>query len=176
MAVKLITMELTAEQDILLKALKEKRDKVYAELQGIDKVIKQIKAGVFSLDNNSHKTSSNSLQSTANDESNDVVDARFPNPAPVGIQLLAIFDMQHKALKLKEIQDEFSRLTGKPFAIRQSIRTLNANGKVKLMREKGSSRGNYWVRSEWVENGVLLDEYKFDGFDKYYKEEDLEYT
>lgn len=100
----------------------------------------------------------------------------LPVDAPIGIQILTILDIKRKASKLKDIQDEFNRLTGKSFNIRQSIRTLNTNGKVKLMREKGASRGNYWVRSEWVDNGVLLDEYKFDGFDKYYKAEDLDYT
>ena len=43
------------------------------------------------------------------------------------------------------------------------------------MKENDASRGNYWVKSEWVEDGKLLDKYKFEGFNTYYNDESLKF-
>ena len=46
---------------------------------------------------------------------------------------------------------------------------------VRLIREKGNSRGMLWVKADWVQNDELLEDYKPEGFDMLYKAENLEY-
>ncbi|MBK7306848.1 MAG: hypothetical protein IPI88_07240 [Chitinophagaceae bacterium] len=91
------------------------------------------------------------------------------------IIIIKALDKIGKACKLSQIQEEYDRITGVPANIRESIRTLNKSKKILLMIEKGKSRGIFWVKREWVEDGVLLDEFKPYGFDSLYDAESLEY-
>ena len=45
----------------------------------------------------------------------------------------------------------------------------------KLSGDKSFTYKIYWVKSDWVDDAMLLNEYKPDGFDFLYKDEELEY-
>jgi len=43
------------------------------------------------------------------------------------------------------------------------------------MKEKDATRGIYWVKTEWLEDNRLKEEFKPVGFDMLYKADNLEY-
>ncbi len=90
--------------------------------------------------------------------------------------MLTIIDIIGKACKLKDIQDEFTRLTNSKANTRDSIRTLHKAGKLLLMREINSQRSCFWVRKEWVDDGILLPKHKFEGFGLFYNDSSIEFT
>lgn len=160
-------------QDLLLQSLTTKKEEVIAYLKVLDKAIKGIKEGnnAALFDTNMPTNSIELIEVKAPQ----LTFAPFPLKADIKVQLLTIIDKIGKACKLKDIQDEFTRLTNSKANIRESIRTLHKAGKLLLMREKDSNRGSYWVRKEWVEDGVLLSQYKFEGFNLLYNDSNIEY-
>lgn len=164
-------MEYSPEIELILKGLKRDRDELSAKLAEIDKVIKKVKTG--NLDFN--KNGSTNGNGTEHIKQNTTV---FPHNANLRVQILTVMDMLGKACKLKEINAEINNHNGSNINIRETVRTLNKSELLKMMREKNSERGIYWVKSEWLEdnNTRLKDEYKFDGFDMLYKAENLEYV
>jgi hypothetical protein len=168
-------MEYSPEIELILKGLNRDRAEVSAKLAEIDKVIKKVKSGIFDF--------INPAKINDNVEANDIEHIKqksivFPIKGNMKVQALSIMDIIGKACKLKEIQTEFNTLTSSNINLRETIRTLNKNELIKLMREKNSNRGIYWVKTDWLEdNGTRLkDEHKFEGFDMLYKADNLEYV
>jgi hypothetical protein len=99
----------------------------------------------------------------------------FPKQADMKVQVLKLFDIIRKASKLKDLQAEYTKLTGSNFSIRDILRGLHHSKLLRLIREKNVNRGMLWVKTEWIENGQLLGEFKPVGFDLLYKSENIEY-
>ncbi len=160
--------------ELLLSSLTAKKDEVVAYLRILDKAIKGMKEGNYSalLNNDAPVTSIELVEVKAPQ----LTYAQFPTKANIKVQLLTIIDMIGKACKLKDIQDEFTRLTASKFNVREPIRTLHKAGRLLLMREIDANRGIYWVKSEWVEDGILLPQYKFEGFNLLYNDSNIEYV
>lgn len=162
----------------LIDSLQRDRDSYYTKVKEYDKMIKALKVGDFSLFQAISDFSTIQPKNEVILSNNTDTDSKeFPLKTDTKIQILYILDKLAKASKLRLIQDEYNALTNtKGISIRESMRTLHKAGKVLLMKEKSASRGICWVKAEWVENGVLLPQYKFNGFDLMYKDEDMEYT
>ena len=78
---------------------------------------------------------------------------------------------------MKDIQDKLFELTkGRP-NIREIVRTLNKHELLKLFQPKGSIRGLYWVKTEWLEDNEtrLKDKHKFEGFELLFTDEQIEF-
>lgn len=160
--------------ELLLASLTAKKDEVVAYLKVLDKAIKGMKEGNYSalLNNDAPITSIEMVEVKAPQ----LTYAPFPLKADIKVQILTIIDTIGKACKLKQIQDEFTRITNSKVSVRESVRTLHKAGKLLLMREADATRGNYWVKKDWVEDGVLLPQYKFEGFNLLYNDSRIEYV
>jgi hypothetical protein len=165
-------MDLSPEMIVILKSLEKEREAAYAQVKEYDRIIKRIKSGDYSFmqPTQQPKVCSSLVDMIPEDS---ILKPQFPLKADIKVQILTIVETIGMACKLKDIQDEFKRLTGSLASIRESVRTLNKAGKLLMMKEKNALRGNYWVKAEWVENGRLLDKYKFDGFSLLYDDDNL---
>jgi len=166
-------MAISKDDELMLFALRKERDIVHERLMQIDRIIKRIKTGKYineeSLGSEGTAVIEQSKQ-TAIIPLND-----FPKIADIKVQVIRVLDIHRKAAKLKELQNIYNKLNDSHYNIRETMRSLHRSRIVRMIREKDASRGIFWVKSEWVENDQLLDEFKPDGFDMLYKSENLEY-
>ena len=156
------------DTDIILKALRKEREQAHQKVMQLDRIIKNIKDGKFSND---------FAEITEVKETNKlpVVFNQSFQTADFKVQILKIFDSIGKAVKLQVIQDEYSRLTGNNNTVRDIVRSLQHYSKLRMIKEKGASRGFLWAKAEWIESGQLLEQYKPEGFDLLYKPDNLIY-
>lgn len=100
----------------------------------------------------------------------------FPMKSELKVQIIKIFDIIGVACKLKDVQDKYKEFTGFYHNLRETLRNLNKHEILKLMQPKGTMRGLYWVKAEWLdEHGKLKEQYKFDGFDLLYTDDMIEF-
>ena len=154
------------DTEVILTALKKEREIAHQRVMQLDRIIKHVKEGKYSGNN----IESSDRQAEIRQP---VVFNQSFKTADIKIQILKVFDSIGKAVKLQVLQDEYNRLAESKYPIRDNIRSLQNSRKIVMIKEKGANRGFLWAKSEWIENGQLLDEYKPDGFDLLYKSEDL---
>ncbi|MBS1917466.1 MAG: hypothetical protein JST87_14400 [Bacteroidetes bacterium] len=161
------------DSEMMLQALRKEREIVHERLMQIDRIIKRIRTGKL-------------LNEESLGDAGIVVDApqitnaiaplnEFPKNADIKVQIIRVFELHRKAAKLKELQNIYNKLNETHYNIREPLRSLHRSRIVRMIREKDASRGIFWVKSEWIENEQLLDEFKPDGFDMLYKADNLEY-
>lgn len=167
-------MDNTQDIELILNTLYKNRDELASKLNDVEKLIKKIKSGSFALDNtpNNKPAENDAIEQP-------VKPFQFPYKSEFKFQLLALFDLIGTPCKLKELQEKYTEMTGSNYSPRETLRTLNRHGIIKLLRSKfGDKRGLYWVKAEWLENDNtrLQDKYKFYGFDQVFNEESIEYV
>jgi hypothetical protein len=166
-------MAITKDDELLLNAMRKEREIVHERLMHIDRVIKRIRTGKLFNDDNAGiegtTVEAPQIQTAA------ITPTEFPKNADIKIQILRVFEIHRKAAKLKELQSIYNKLNESHYNIRETLRSLHRSRIVRMIREKDASRGIFWVKSEWIENEQLLDEFKPDGFDMLYKADNLEY-
>lgn len=155
------------DSEVMLMALSKERDLLHEQLMQVDRIIKKIKTGEY--------LSSDNVTQIQLLPAKQIEPKPFPMHANLKLQVLRVFGMINRAAKLKEIQKEYQKLTGFNYELRDTVRSLHQSQLLYAIREKGAQRSILWVKKEWVENGVLLDAYKPDGFDLLYRPENLEY-
>lgn len=154
------------DSDVIISALRKEREQAHQRVLQLDRIIKQVKE---------NKYSGNAIPNDVSKDSKQPVRIEFPQKADLKVQILRVFDMIKKATKLNDVQSEYNRLNGNPYPLRDTIRSLQQSKLLVLIKEKTATRGFLWAKSDWVENGQLLDEYKPEGFDMLYKAENLIY-
>ena len=154
------------DTDVLLNALRKEREQVHQKLMQIDRIIKQVKEG---------KHLANTAPLETSKEGKQPVRIEFPQKADLKVQILRVFDLIKRASKFNDIQAEYNRLNGNPYPLRDTVRSLQQSKLLVLIKEKNATRGFLWAKSEWIDNGQLLDEYKPEGFDLLYKPDNLIY-
>lgn len=152
------------DTDIIIIALKKERDVLHQKIMQLDRIMKQVKEGKY-------------LTPPTIEQSKDVKPVRveFPQKADLKVQILMVFDILKKAVKLNDVQDEYDKLNGHHYPVRDTMRSLQNSKLIVMIKEKGASRGFLWAKSEWIENGHLADQYKPEGFDLLYKPDNLIY-
>lgn len=160
------------DTQVILMALQKERDELHNKIMQVDRIMSRIE-GIGYTDNEGKQPVKEIAANTSN-EDKQLPDV-FTNATDIKVQVLMIFDIVKKAAKLKDLQAEFFRLTGKTYNIREAIRTLNRARIVRMIKLKDSQRGVYWIKDEWIENGHLKDEFKPEGFDLFYKAGNLIY-
>jgi hypothetical protein len=164
------------DDEILISALRREREEVHQRLMQLDRIIGRVKSGEYAQNREiQDELGIASTKSVEPVKAPQISDSSFPKTVDIKVQVLRVFDIDRKALKLKEIQAEYSRLSGSRYNIREIVRSLHKGGLLRLMKEKDAMRGIYWVKTEWVENDQLLEEFKPEGFDILYRPENLEY-
>jgi hypothetical protein len=154
---------------VVLNALSKERNELHEQLMQIDRIIKRMKEG------------------NLGDEQGELIPVEL-QPVKLAAQrvvglggsqdrakviVLKAFDIIRHACKLREVQDEYNKITGKRYNIRESVRALQRQGLLMLVREKGSDRGYYWIKSEWLKDEILSPEYKPEGFDLLYQPDNI---
>ena len=154
------------DDEVMLIALGKERDELHDKLMQVDRIIKKIKTGEYLGYNGV------TLQIAAKEP---VISQRiaFPKTTDTKVIVLKAMDNLAQVASLRQIQDEYIKLSGNQQNIRETMRSLNKAKLVLMMKCKDADRGMFWVKREWLNNGIVLDEYKPEGFDLLYKAEDL---
>ena len=155
------------DNEVMLIALGKQREELHDKLMHVDRIIKKIRNGDYF-------GSGDIIRIEAAPTTNTVPQRiAFPKGVDNKVLILKAFDNLGQVASLKQIQDEYKRLSGYKYNIRDNVRSLNNSKGLLMMKEKDADRGIYWVKTEWVENGEVLDQYKPEGFDLLYKADNL---
>lgn len=163
------------DKEVILSALQRERDELHDKIMQVDRIIKRVKNVDYSNDINSNST--NQLETTIA-ITQPVVPSKpvsLSTSTDIKIQILRVFEILGKASKLSQIQGEFTKLTGSNYNIRDVVRNLKQARILQMLKLIDSHRGILWVKKDWVRNGVLLDEYKPEGFDLFYQASNVIY-
>lgn len=155
--------------EIILKALQRERDDLHNQLMQVDRIIKRVKCGTYSEDEMPEKPKQLQVAPIAQKPKT------LTPSADIKVQILRVFDVLGIAATLKQLQNEYKAISGNNYNIRETVRSLHKSTLIKMVRDKNASRGFMWVKSEWLEDGQLMDKYKPEGFDLLYKAENLIY-
>jgi len=166
-------MEYNSEIQLVLNSLNKERKELSDKITEIDKLIKRIKYGNLNFGLNK----GNAVVS-GNDNTPEIkADKAFPLKADLKVQVIKVLDILGEASKLKQIQEKYKELTGIHHNLREVVRTLNKHEILKLLQPKGTERGLYWVKTEWLEGSgtKLKEQHKFEGFDLLYTDDSIEF-
>ena len=153
------------DDEVMLTALSKERELLHEQLMQVDRIIKKIRTGEYLGHSNAiilDITPQPQVQRIA-----------FPKHTDTKVIVLKAIDNIGQVASLRQIQDEYRKLSGNNQNIRDCVRSLHSSKLLYLMREKNADRGIFWLKREWVENGIVLDEYKPEGFDLLYKADNL---
>lgn len=159
---------MATDTEVILLALQKERDELHEKIMQVDRIIKRVKSLEYAPEQPAP-----AKELKADNSANNQPVKLFTNRADIRVQVLRVFDIVRQAVRLQVIQAEYTQISGNKVSIRDTVRSLQKSTLLKLMRNKHNSRGNLWVKSEWVVNGQLLDEYKPEGFDLLNRPEDL---
>ena len=137
----------------------------------LDRIIKKVKG----LDYSTNEQDNDSVKQLAVQPARLSPIDKFNVKADIKVQVLTVFEILGKASKLKEVQAEYHKLSGNAFNIREVLRGLNRQRILIMIREKDANRGFLWVKRDWLQDGVLMDKYKPEGFDWMYQANNLIY-
>lgn len=169
-------MEYSMEVQIVIESLNKEKRELLNKVNEIDKVIKRIRYGNLNL-GLFKGTKGNDTAMLEDDDHETQQPKAFPVKADLKVQVIKIFDMLGVACKLCDVRDKYKELTGHTANLRETLRNLNKHDILKLIQPKGTMRGLYWVKTEWLEeNGTRLKEqHRFDGFDLLYTDDMIEF-
>ena len=165
-------MEYTAEIQMVLDSLNKDKRELLDKVNEVDKLIKRIKYGNQTLGLNKVLPID-----TSNPNYNETQQqATFPIKSELKVQVIKVMDIIGVACRLKDIQDKYKEFTCMYVNLRETTRNLNKHEILKLMQPKGTMRGLYWIKAEWLDqDGKLKEQHKFEGFDLLYTDEMIEF-
>ncbi len=160
------------DKEVILTALQRERDELHDKIMQVDRIIKKVKNVDYSSDiiNDSPKQLEATIASNQ-----PVKPISLSTSTDIKVQILRVFEILGRASKLSEIQVEFTKLTGSNYRVRDVVRGLKQSKILLMLKLIDSHRGILWVKKDWVRNGVLLDEYKPEGFDLFYQPSNVIY-
>jgi uncharacterized protein YoxC len=167
------TIVMANDTEVILNALQKERDDLHEKIMQVDRIIKRVKSLEYSTNIVNQPTAQISTE-----QSKPAIEQPinlFPKSADIKVQILRIFDIRQKASKMHEIQTDYSNLSNTKFNIREHLRTMFGSGLLRIIKEKDKARGFFYAKPEWIVNDVLADDYKPEGWDLIYKQENLIY-
>lgn len=169
-------MEYTQDIQLVLDSLNKDKRELLSKVNDLDKLIKRIKYGNQNL-GLIKGTKGSKLINDANELDEVQQQPTFPMKADLKVQAIKIMDLIGVACKLSDVRDKYKELTGHTVNLRETLRNLNKHEILKLIQPKGTMRGLYWVKAEWLEdNGTRLqDKHKFEGFDLLYTDDMIDF-
>ena len=153
------------DSEVMLIALSKERDELHDKLMHVDRIIKKIKDGEYFGSGDIIRIEAKPV----------VIPNRilFPKHTDTKVVVLKAIDNIGQVASLSQIQEEYERISGNKINVRDNVRSLNKAGLLLMMKEKAATRGIFWLKKEWIENGEVLDQHKPEGFDLLYKPENL---
>ncbi len=166
-------MEHTQDVELILMSLTKEKRELLDKVGEIDKVIKRLKYGNLNL----RLSKGNKNNADANDNDQIQQPQAFPMKADLKVQAIKVFDILGVASKLRDVQEKYKELTGVNHNLRETLRNLNKHDILKLLQPKGTIRGLYWVKAEWLEDDGrrLKEQHKFEGFDLLFTDDMIEF-
>lgn len=165
-------MAITNEMELVINSLNKQRNELMSEVAEIDKVIKKLKYGGLNLG----LTKGNKIDTAIAAPAESQQPQAFPLKADLKVQCLKVFDLLGVASKLGEVRDKYREISGLNVNFRETLRTLNKHGLLRILQPKGNIRGLYWVKSEWLdEAGNLKEQHKFNGFELLFSDDMIEF-
>lgn len=158
---------MNTDAEVIIIALRKEREELHQRLMQIDRIIDRV---------NSLEYDTEIVQLPVKEIANNKEEkplAIFANKADIRVQVLMVFDLIKQAAKLKDIQEKYSQISGNKYNIREIVRTLHKARLVTLVKQRSNERGFMWIKTDWLVNGQLADQYKPEGFDMLYKPENL---
>lgn len=162
---------MATDKEVILNTLQRERDELHEKIMQVDRIIKRIKG----LNYDAADSMEEPLKLEVKPAEKAVMPVNFGVSTDLKVQVLAVIDQIGKAVKLKDIQSEYHRVSGNAYSVREAVRSLNRQHILLMMRQRDAVRGVLWVRRDWVINGVLLDQYKPEGFDLFYQPSNIIY-
>lgn len=153
------------DSEVMLIALSKERNELHDKLMHIDRIIKRIKDGEYFGSGEVIR-----IEAKAAAIPNRIA---FPKHTDTKVIVLKAFDNLGQVASLKQVQDEYNKLSGNTQNIRETVRSLNNSKLIVMMKEKDANRGIFWLKSEWISDGEVLEQYKPEGFDLLYKADNL---
>jgi hypothetical protein len=155
------------DDEVMLMALSKEREQLHGQLMQVDRIIKKIKSGEYMGYSNAVTLQIAAKEPTVSQR------IAFPKTTDTKVLVLRAFDNLCQVASLRQVQEEYNKISGNTQNIRETMRSLNKAKLVLMMKAKNADRGMFWVKKEWLNNGAVLDEYKPEGFDILYKSDDL---
>lgn len=170
-------MAYSTDTQLILNGLYRDRADLTKQLTDIERLIKKIKLGTFSLDATVSNDADNVDVNNSTENKTETKAIDFPLRGELRVQVISVMDLIGVACKMKHIQDKYKQMTGLTVNLRETTRTLSKHKILRLLKPKGTERGLYWVKEDWLENDgtKLKEQHKFDGFNLLWNDEDLEY-
>ena len=162
---------MASDREVILKSLTREREELHEQLMQMDRIIKRVKGSNYSNGEAAPILTAPVKQLAA--DNTPITLSATPQPVDIRIAILRVFDLLGKASKLKEIQEEYNKVSGHPYNIRENVRSLYKALLLKEMKDRTVPRSVYWVKADWIEHGQLGDNYKPTGFDLFHKSENI---
>jgi hypothetical protein len=161
------------DKDVILAAIQRERDELHDKIMQVDRIIKRIKSVDYS--NDIIGDSPKQIETTIATKQPAAPVKTIGTSTDIKVNIMRVFDLLGKASKLKQIQNEYTKLTGSNYNVRDVVRNLKQSRILLMLKLIDSHRGILWVKRDWVRNGVLMDEYKPEGFDLFYQPSNVIY-
>ncbi|HUZ57193.1 MAG TPA: hypothetical protein VMU83_00250 [Hanamia sp.] len=171
----IIIIQYTTDTQLILNGLYRDRADLTKQLTDVERLIKKIKLGTFSLNGNDNNTNDTLEPVSNSNNKTKTKQIEFPLRGELRVQVINVMDMIGVACKLKQIQDKYKEMTGLNVNLRETVRTLSKHQILRILKPKGTERGLYWVKDEWLEGegSKLKEQYKFEGFNLIWNDEDF---
>lgn len=156
------------DTEIILLSLQKERDELHGRILQVDRIISRIKGIEYSEGGGNYPE-----QIAAQPKPEETPAITFPSGSDIKIQVLRIFDIIAQAASLQQLQEEYTKITGNSYKIREAVRALHNVGILKVVKYKNASRGFLWVKTDWIQYNAIIDRYKPLGFDLLHKPENL---
>lgn len=110
---------MNTDTEVILNALQKERDELHDRIMQVDRIIKRVK----SLEYSASDTSQDSVKQLPVEGSSESAKAFniFPRIVDIKIQVLRVFDLIKLAAKLKDIQTEYTKISGNKYNIRETV-------------------------------------------------------
>lgn len=160
---------------LMIEALTEKRKKPAKEVADIDAILLDLRSQL------NHRENAKTILAPVLDipvvVSNPQDLTIFPSSSSLQTQILAALDLAKRPLKMTEIGDTIYKQTGQSIDVRETVRGMNKNYKIVLMKINNSNKMSFWIKPEWYdrEKKFIKDEYKLENMDIMYEKENVEF-
>jgi hypothetical protein len=161
-------MEYPQDVELIITSLTKEKRELLDKVSEIDKAIKRIKYGNLNVRLSKGITNESNIAESETTQKQQA----FPLKADLKVQVIKIFEILGGSCQTQRHSG-----TGINHNLRETLRNLNKHEILKLLQPKGTQRGLYWVKTEWLEeNGTRLKEqHKFEGFDLLFSDDMIEF-
>lgn len=150
-------MAVAINNKVIIDALKVQRNKLQEEINQLDAYIKQLR----NADLATQPQIPFELGKDANVNTPQRISPVFHGGNSVKKQIIQIMDSIAMPIKFNDLQAEYAKVSNSDYAIRDTLRGMNKQGVVRILKINNSNKHAYWVKDEWIDKDreLLLNDY-----------------